>query len=432
MKPKKTRRQFLEDLSRTGVAIAGTTAASSIATEAMSEWLGLNQAEASPLKPSPMVPHTARLYTWGNGNVGGLANGSTTNRSWPNHVPSSWTIVAGGQNDPMNNTAAGVMADGTSFGIRSDGSLWAWGNNSDGELGLGATTPAKVSSPVQVSGSLSWVSVSGGLRYAAGVTTTGRLYTWGFNAYGQLGQGNTTSLSTPTQVGALTTWQKVACAGATTAGIHTNGNLFTWGLNNYGEIGDGTRGSSNKKSSPVQIAGSWKDISGGDEHFVAIQTDGSLWAWGYGGNGQIGNGAASTNNMTPVKIGALSWVQCAAGMYNSYAIRTDGTLWAWGSGQFGALGPNNPTLADVTSPIQIAGSWSMIAAGTFDVTYTASAIKTTAAGIRSDGTLWVWGYGEFGQTGNGTATITNSSPIQVPGKWSYVSVGPGWVLGIRS
>ena len=189
------------------------------------------------------------------------------------------------------------------------------------------------------------------------------------------------------------------------------GGLWLWGFNGNGEIGDnGTV----QKSSPVQTFSggtNWKSVNLGRYHSSAIKTDGTLWLWGYGGNGQLGR-----NNITsflgPVETvsGGTDWKSSSLGRNHSVAIKTDGTLWVWGAGANGRLGTNN--VIDRSSPVQtVSGgtNWKIISTGL----YNNSAIKT-------DGTLWVWGFnGPEGRLGTNDA-IARSSPVQT------VSGGTNW------
>ena len=201
--------------------------------------------------------------------------------------------------------------------------------------------------------------------------------------------------------------------------------LWLWGHNNYGQLGDA---SITHKSSPIQtVSGgtNWKSVSGGGYHTAAIKTDGTLWLWGYNNSGQLGNNT-NTNKSSPVQTvsGGTNWKSVASGYYHTAAIKTDGTLWTWGSNGYGQLGDNTTTSR--SSPVQTVSSgtnWKQV-----------SASNGHTAAIKTDGTLWSWGYNTYGQLGDNTNT-NKSSPVQtVSGGTNWKSVAGGGVhtLAIRS
>ena len=193
--------------------------------------------------------------------------------------------------------------------------------------------------------------------------------------------------------------------------------LWSWGRNNYGQLGDNTITS---KSSPVQtIAGgtNWKSVAGGWFHTAAIKTDGTLWLWGYNSSGQLGDNTI-THRISPVQTiaGGTNWKSVAGGSYHTAAIKTDGTLWTWGRNDYGQLGDN--TITNRSSPVQTISSgtnWKSVAGGWYHT-----------AAIKTDGTLWLWGYNGTGQLGDNTVTH-RSSPVQtISGGTNWKLVACGW------
>jgi hypothetical protein len=244
------------------------------------------------------------------------------------------------------------------------------------------------------------------------VRTDGTLWTWGRNQYGQLGDGTTTDRTSPIQIGSATTWQSVAAGDSHTVAVRTDGTLWAWGYNNNGQVGEGTT----TITSPLQIgsATTWGGSVAASGHTVAVRTDGTLWAWGNNYHGQVGDGTNSSRRAGPVQIGtATSWRSVAAGMGHTLAVRTDGTLWAWGWYYRGALGDGSGKYQ--YSPVQIgtATTWSSVAAR-----------ENHSVAIRTDGTLWAWGANESGQLGDGTTT-DRTSPVQVGSAASWQSVAAG-------
>jgi alpha-tubulin suppressor-like RCC1 family protein len=350
-----------------------------------------------------------RLWNWGYGICGRLGNNSTTNRSSPVQTVSTgtnWKQVSAGRK-----TAA----------IKTDGSLWIWGENFYG--GIGDNTTTNRSSPVQtVSTGTNWKQVSSrsdtaGFHTAA-IKTDGSLWLWGYNANGQLGNNTTTNRSSPVQtISGGTNWKQVSSGGNHTAAIKTDGTLWLWGFSgSFGRLGNN---STIDQSSPVQtISGGndWRSVSVGDCFSSAIKTDGTLWLWGNNVNGQLGNNS-TINQSSPVQTVSTgnNWKQVSIGSSHTAAIKTDGTLWLWGINGRGELG-NNSTI-DQSSPVQtISGgtNWKQGEA-TFGLT----------AAIKTDGTLWIWGCGNCGGLGN-NSTIDQSSPVQtISGgtNWKQVSAG---------
>jgi len=292
------------------------------------------------------------------------------------------------------------------------GTLWSWGKNSFGQLGNNAITNR--SSPVQtVSGGTNWKLVDCGFYHTAAIKTDGTLWSWGFNAFGQLGNNAITNVSSPVQtVSGGTNWRFVSCKFYDTAAIKTDGTLWLWGYNAYGGLGDNT---TTNKSSPIQtVSGGtdWKSVASGHGSMACIKTDGTLWTWGSNSIGQLGDNT-TTNKSSPVQTvaGGTSWKSVAAGSGIVASIKTDGTLWTWGLNGNGQLGDNTRT--NRSSPVQT------VSAGTNwrSVACAANMIQS----IKTDGTLWLWGRGTSGELGDNSIT-SKSSPVQT------VSGGTNWKL----
>ena len=209
-------------------------------------------------------------------------------------------------------------------GIKTDGTLWAWGRNSSGQLGLGNAT--SYSSPKQVGSLTNWKSVTGFFQSCAAIKTDGTLWTWGSNLYGILGLGNTTSYSSPKQVGALTNWKTLprsSTANYRMAVIKTDGTFWNWGYKGEGQLG---LGNATSYSSPKQVGAltNWLTLSTGNYITGATKTDGTLWTWGpntYNGTGQgVGNAGGFSS---PKQVGVLTtWVTVSAGGQNMAALKT--------------------------------------------------------------------------------------------------------------
>ena len=298
--------------------------------------------------------------------------------------------------------------------------MWAWGLNSSGQLGLANTT--NYSSPKQV-GSNTWKVIAGGDAFTIGITTSGALFSWGTQSQGQLGL-NTTSgtYNSPKQIGALTTWLTVSSGQYMTQALKTDGTLWFWGDGRfYGQSGLGFLGS---VSSPIMVGGvnTWKSVSVNYFHVAAIQTNGTLWTWGFGGFGEGGRGVTG-NTSSPQQVGSLTnWAQVASGRDHIIAVKTDGTLWSFGYGYGGVLGLGNTT--SYSSPKQVGAltTWKAVAASSNG--YNSYATTGTA--------LYAWGNNGNSVLGIGNAT-SYSSPKQVGSatQWIGVSAGPNSAAGIH-
>jgi len=297
------------------------------------------------------------------------------------------------------------------------GELYTWGYNANGNLGLNDTTTR--SSPVQVPGT-TWIQLGDSTGYSRtplAIKSDGTMWTWGSDYYGSHGNNTTDAqYSSPTQIPG-TTWAYAACGQQSNAATRTDGTLWVWGRNEYGTTGSNNR---TNYSSPIQIPGTdWavdgpNKVGAGYLQTGAIKTDGTLWIWGYGTHGTLAQnlGGNPAHRSSPVQVPGTTWRSIKIGTNNVLATKTDGTLWGWGRNQHGELGQNadNP---GISSPVQIPGTWS---------------INVDTAGfsllVASDGTLWGMGENSYGATGSGDR-VKYSSPVQVGSDttWSKVSAG---------
>jgi alpha-tubulin suppressor-like RCC1 family protein len=252
--------------------------------------------------------------------------------------------------------------------IKTDGTLWGWGTNSSGQLGTNET--ATKYSPIQtVAGGTNWKLVNCGRFTTAAIKTDGTLWTWGNNTNGQLGTNDLTSRSSPAQtVASGNNWKLVNSGWYHIGAIKTDGTLWLWGQNDSGALG--TNNTTNR-SSPVQtIAGgtNWKQVSCGYRATAAIKTDGTLWLWGGNAYGSLGtNDITSRSSPTQVITGGTDWKQVATSGKHTAAVKTDGTLWVWGSNASGELGINNLDDFAKSSPVQTikaGNSWKSVACWT--------------------------------------------------------------------
>lgn len=356
---------------------------------------------------------TGGLWSVGNNTYGQLGDSTNVAKSSPVQTIARGTIWK-------------QVSTGFNFSasIKEDGTLWGCGYNLWGQLGDNSI--ANRYSPVQtVMRGVDWKQVSCGYYFTATVKTDGSLWMCGYNLEGELGDNTLSHRSSPVQTIARgNNWLSVDCGSFHTGSIKTDGTLWLWGYNFYGQLGNNT---SNNSSSPVQTVAystNWKQISCGGYNTAAIKTDGTLWLWGYNKYGQIGDNTSS-HRSSPVQTitRGTNWKQVSCGGDHCVAIKTDGSLWAWGNNQYGQLG-DNTVITGRSSPVQtIAGgtNWKQVSCNNW-----------TSAGIKTDGTLWIWGNNTDGQIGDNTRT-SKSSPVQTVMSqymWKQVSVSNNFVSAI--
>ncbi|MGI4735907.1 MAG: RCC1 domain-containing protein, partial [Janthinobacterium lividum] len=264
------------------------------------------------------------LHAWGDNYYGQL--GTTTNNGITTANPTP-TLVAG--------TYAQVAAGSShSLGLRADGSLHAWGDNYYGQLGNATNNGTSTAnpSPTATGTALATRSLAMGSDFGLAVRGDGTLWAWGNNAYGQLGIATSTASTTrPVQVGTATDWVQVAAGQYHSLGLRADGTLYAWGYNYYGQLGNATNnGTTTATPTPTLVAGTYTQVAAGQYHSLGLRADGTLYAWGSNAYGQLGNATNNgTTTATPTLV-AGTYTQVAAGQYHSLGLRADGTLYAWG------------------------------------------------------------------------------------------------------
>jgi len=341
------------------------------------------------------------LFTWGSNQYGQLGLGDTTSRSSPTQIGAlkTWANITFGNSN--------------AFAVQTDGTLWVWGWGQSGVLGDG--TSVSKSSPVQVGSLTNWVSVNG-KNAAGGVKTDGTLWMWGLGSTGAIGDGTSVSKSSPVQVGALTTWaSNTSTTQGSTHAVTTDGKLFSWGYGAYGALGTGTGAN---YSSPIQVGAltNWAEAHGAYYASIARKTDGTVWGWGYGAYNLLGTGVATVNS--PVQIGsATNWATVSATHMTGLGVQTDGTLWGWGRNGYGEIGDG--TTSTRAEPVQVGSltNWAAVA-------QCGGPGQGHSIARKTDGTLWGWGRNDAGQIGDGT-TVGKSSPVQIGSLTTWSDTTPG-------
>jgi len=364
-----------------------------------------------------------RLYMWGSNSYSLMPPG-TAQRSSPTLIPGdTWSSISA-------NSAGTIRA------IRVDGTAWGWGYNFYGNTGDNDRT--NFSSPKQIGTETTWRSMGlCGSHSALASKTDGTLWAWGSNTKGQLGQNSAANpaapndgISSPVQIGTDTTWDRINSTGAlygsvaqVGAATKTDGTLWLWGNNENYQLG---QGNTTDYSSPVEVSGggSWKKVVVGEECVMAQKTDGTLWSWGNNEGGVMGNNQpAGATYDSPQQVGSdTNWKDFDMNYFGTgaYASKTDGTLWAWGWNNYGQLGLNQSgtfTGERLSSPTQV---------GTDKTWASVCGRRHGGMATKTDGTLWIWGAaGDVGQLGqNSTYSPANtglSSPTQI-------GSATGWVV----
>lgn len=222
-----------------------------------------------------------------------------------------------------------------SYAIASDGALYAWGQNAYGQLGLvsvgtysGIYTPTKVDDA-------KWAVVKGRSTTIVGIHTDGTLWAWGDNSQNQVNSSTTAIFTTPQQVGEDTDWTQVQAGLKMSAALKADGTLWTWGNNEESALGRAVEGKTDGK--PMKAFDKVLSYSVGDMHVLVIKDDYTLWGWGYNLHGELANGT-NRNIDTPTQIGTAQWQTVAAGFYHSVGVQIDGSVWSWGFNRYGQLG----------------------------------------------------------------------------------------------
>jgi alpha-tubulin suppressor-like RCC1 family protein len=292
------------------------------------------------------------LWTWGKNLRGEQGLNDRVSRSSPTQIGAltNWNLVS------MHGYCAAVT--------KTDNTLWMWGNNFMGQLGLNSPSPNYRSSPVQVGVATNWSLVRANMYSTVGLKTDGTLWSWGYNNNGQLGLNDRVDRSSPTQIGTGTNWNLVHAGSYRVIARKTDGTLWMWGRNNNGQLGLNDRV---YRSSPVQVgvATNWSLVHTDVGNTIATKTDGTLWMWGDNSLGTLGTNDI-INRSSPVQVGtAINWSLISVGIGNTMATKTDGTLWSWGYNNNGQLGFNDTV--NRSSPTQIGSgtTWSLVHTGTY-------------------------------------------------------------------
>jgi alpha-tubulin suppressor-like RCC1 family protein len=379
------------------------------------------------LPPSPIVQfwgggrHTMVLladgsvWTWGSNVAGKLGNNQSSTNYSDNSFDRYLPIKVHGPNNVghLNSIIAVSAGEGINTALRSDGTVWAWGDNEFAQLGNGTTNNAWT--PVQVSGLTNIVAISGRAYHTLALKADGTVWAWGWNVYGQLGINSTASVLVPQQVIGLTNPAIISAAYTTSLVLMSNGTVKMWGTGRKGELGQG--GGPTSSYLPIAVPGisNVVSISGDFQEPEALKSDGTIWMWGWNNLGQLGNGMANDTNQPVQTVNLTNMIFAGVtGDRDNCAIKADHSVWIWGRNYNGQLGNGMTDSIAHPFPQRMAafGSAPVVAVQTPD---------WHSLALEADGTLWGWGSNDHGQLGNGTTNDAWSPGLVL---WPVVAAPP--------
>jgi len=338
------------------------------------------------------IDKNGRVWAWGNNNNGRLGDNSVTSRRTP-------VSVAGA----IKTFCKIAASNNHSVAIDKNGRVWAWGANFNGQIG--DNTIVSKNTPVSILGGVkTFCQIYAGQIHVIAIDKNGRLWSWGDNTNAQLGDNSITARRTPVSVlGTAKTFCQISAGVAHSVGIDRNGKIWCWGTNNNGQLGDGTQVS---KRTPVSIYGTktFCRISAGLNHTIAVDSSGNVWSWGENISGVLGNNA-SLSKRTPVSIlGAVKTFCEINGGTTAVSVDKNGRLWSWGDNGTNVLGINSG--GNRYTPVSVLGAtktFCKVAVG-----------QNNASGLTYNGKIWAWGFGFFGTNGDNGGT-NRSTPVAVGG-----------------
>ncbi|MBL7893443.1 MAG: T9SS type A sorting domain-containing protein [Bacteroidia bacterium] len=337
------------------------------------------------------------LMIWGSNVFGQFGNGTNINSVVPL------------QNNSLTGIIAIAAGDAHSLALNNIGTVWTWGINANGQLGDGSNV-FDSNVPVQVSSLTGVIAIRGGGFHSLALKKDSTVWAWGENNNGQLGDGTNTPSNVPVQVSSLKGIIGIAAAGLHSLAVKSDGTVWAWGWNTNGQLGNGT--STFFENVPVQVD-SLTDIiavAGGANFSLALKNDSTVWAWGLNSSGELGTGNNTSSNV-PVQVNSLTGIMAIeAGGWHSIALKNNGTVWAWGANNVGELGDSTNITRNV--PVQVSNLAGVTAI---------SSEGYHSLCIKKNGTLWAWGSNSNGELGNGDS-IDSNVPVQVKGLCTLNSI----------
>jgi alpha-tubulin suppressor-like RCC1 family protein len=343
---------------------------------------------------------------WGYNYRGMLGNNSQTE----SHVP---VYVYGNYN--FSNLDSG---GGHSCGVLTNGSGVCWGSNNNGELGNGSSGNTYSLIPVFVNGNYNFNSITVGYAFSCGVLVNGSGVCWGYNVYGQLGNGSFPGDSSiPVFVSGDYTFNEISVGLFHSCGILTNGSGVCWGRNNHGQLGDD---STTNRDEPVFVSGNYNysSVSAGGPHACGVLVNGSGVCWGYNDDGELGIGSSGNEKHVPVFVfGDYNFSSIVSGGDYSCGILTNGSGVCWGYNAYGNLGTGDTSYSTIPKFINYNGNFSSISATQMNYGH--------SCGILTNGSAMCWGKNSYGKLGDNSITNRNS-PVFIYGNYNFINNSYYW------
>lgn len=361
-----------------------------------------------------LFPYHARadndgsVWTWGWNNCGQLGIGSDS------HCASDYTRRSTPQPVSLNDVVAVDAGQLHTVVLRSNGTVWGWGRNLGGTLGLGTTSNNPTNTPVQAHNISGAIAVAAGTDFSIALTSDGTVWGWGSNTEGTIaqptsGQNMVPYKTLPIRIGNLSNIVAIGANGFSAAALRSDGTVWSWGLGSKGQLGNGTSVPNSYTPVMAQNLANVVAIAVGYNHKVALKSDGTVWAWG----DRFISGTPSDSNV-PVLIGGISdVVSIVSGRFHVIAKKSDGTAWSWGQDSHGVLG--NTVWNNKNTPTEIVAVQGAIAF---------AAGHEHSIALKPDGTVWSWGLNAFGQLGDGT-DIDMMTAVMASGLSGVTTIGAG-------
>jgi alpha-tubulin suppressor-like RCC1 family protein len=353
------------------------------------------------------------VWAWGNNQYGQTGNGTP---GTPVSRPTMITALS----DVVTVSAGRSHA----FAVKRDGTVWAWGQNQVGQVGNGTSSATPVSTPAPLAALTDIVHVQGGNGHSLALRSDGTILAWGNNGSGEIGNGTSDRVPVPVPVFNLTDVTALGTSWFHTLALRGDGTVYAWGENSKGALGNGSA-SATVYPIPAAVTGltGATAVAAGLDHSLAV-VGGTVRGWGSNSSGQLGTGTSSPTPVTgPVQALVLTDVTAvAAGGSHSLALKSDKTVWAWGSNSGGQLGIGG---LGTSTPTPVPGLTNVMAI---------AAGNNLSMALRDDGTVWAWGANTFGEIGIGAASNTVGSPTQVLNLTNITAISGGWefALALRS
>jgi alpha-tubulin suppressor-like RCC1 family protein len=339
--------------------------------------------------------HDGRVLAWGSNQQGQFGLGITTpaQSSTPQEVPGLTNIIA---------IEAGTYQ---SLALRNDGLVFSWGQNPNGELG-NPPVSSNTFPPLLITNLTGVVKISAGTYHCLALRNDGTVYAWGNNSQAQLGQGSTgAALPAPTRINSLTGIVDIVAGGTFSLAVRNDGKVWSWGYNADGQLGQGTSGAPIGTPAQVLSINNGALVAGSNYNGVALATDGTVWTWGDNTKGGLGNGSGQVGQI-PVEVPNFTGAISVAGGDNfSIAVRSNGTVWGWGTNTAGQLGTGGTSPNPVTAPVQASGITTATAV---------TAGFNHGLALLTGGTVVGWGNNAYGQVGDGSSGNIRPTPVSLP------------------